>query len=132
MTRSTKIGYVTGHGEKSLDDAQAGAANFSSAVSDLYEFQDLDLSSSDIPANLTSVVINGPRTSFTDEELFRLDQFVMRGGNVLMLLDPFDEVQDQQAAMYGMPPTYVPVVTGLDRLLNAWGVEAGKGRNNFV
>ena len=127
MTRSTKIGYVTGHGEKSLDDAQAGAANFSSAVSDLYEFQDLDLSSSDIPANLTSVVINGPRTSFTDAELFRLDQFVMRGGNVLMLLDPFDEVQDQQAAMYGMPPTYVPVVTGVDRLLNAWGVDAGKG-----
>lgn len=127
VTKSAKVGYVTGHGEKSLEDAQNGAANFSSVVSDMYEFEELDLASADIPANMTSLVINGPRAAFTETELYRLDQFVMRGGNVLMLLDAFDEVQDQQAAMYGMPAQYVPINTGLEGLLDAWGVTLGSG-----
>lgn len=122
MTRSAKVGYVTGHGELSLEDPQAGAANFSSVVSDMYEFQPLDLSEGDIPASLTSVVVNGPKTRFSETELYRLDQFVARGGNLLLFLDPFEEVQDQQMAMYGLPPTYNPVDTGLERLLDAWGV----------
>lgn len=129
MARSAKVGYVTGHGELSLEDAQTGAANFSSAVSDMYEFEDVNLQAADIPANIASVVINGPKGAFTETELFRLDQFVMRGGHVLLLLDPFQEIQDQQAAMYGAPPSYVPIDTGLERLLGAWGVTVGK---NYV
>lgn len=124
MTRSSKVGYVTGHGELSLEDAQTGAANFSSVISDLYEFQSLDLSSGDIPGNIASVVINGPKTRFSETELYRLDQFVARGGSLLLFLDPFEEVQDQQMAMYGLPPAYNPVDTGLERLLGAWGVSA--------
>lgn len=57
-----------------------------------------------------------------DTTLYAIDQFVMRGGRLLVLLDPHSEMQ---AARVGGPPGAPPpdTASSLDRLLNAWGVE---------
>jgi ABC-type uncharacterized transport system involved in gliding motility auxiliary subunit len=130
MSKSLTVGYVTGHGEKNLADEQKGAARLSALVSDTYEFKDIDTTKDEIPANVTSLVINGPTGTFTDAELYKIDQFLMRGGNVFMLLDPFEEIAPEgQLAMYGGQPTYRPINTGLQKLLGKYGVVPG---TNYV
>jgi ABC-type uncharacterized transport system involved in gliding motility auxiliary subunit len=123
LLKSPEIGYVTGHGEKDLQDSQKGAAVFSSLVSDMYQFKPVDTSKEEIPANISSLVINGPRTAFSESELYKIDQFLMRGGNLFVMLDPFEEVANQsQSGYYGAPPSFRPVNTGLEKLLKKYGV----------
>ena len=77
--RSADIGYVTGHGERGLYDAQNGAANFVAYSSDWYTFKELNLSEKDISPNISTLVINGPVEKFSDAELYKIDQFLLRG-----------------------------------------------------
>ena len=54
--------------------------------------------------------------------LYAIDQFVMRGGRLLAMLDPHSEMQAARApGGPGAPPPETS--SNLDRLLNAWGVE---------
>lgn len=53
---------------------------------------------------------------------YAIDQFVMRGGKLLLLLDPHSESQANRPAFGGPSPS--GTASSLDRLLNAWGVEA--------
>ncbi len=125
VSKSTTIGYVTGHGEVSITDSQVGSALLANLVSDRYTFEELNLLEVDIPSSVSTLVINGPKTAFTDEELYKIDQFVLRGGNLSLFLDPFNAVQDEMAAMYGqqMPAQFVPIDTGLQKLLRSYGIE---------
>ena len=124
MSQSPAIGYLTGHGERGLYDPQEGAGNLVPLVSDLYEFRELDLAEDDIPADLTTVMINGPRSKYGEAELYKLDQFLMRGGSLLTLLDPFEERMPQRNAMFGGDmPEYAPIDTGLDVLLEKYGAK---------
>ncbi len=125
LSKSTTIGYVTGHGEMSITDSQAGSGLLAGLASDRYSFEEINLTEGDIPTSVNTLVINGPKTTFTNEELYKIDQFVLRGGNLSLFIDPFNAVQDEMAAMYGqqMPPQYVPIDTGLQKLLTQYGVE---------
>ena len=125
MAKSTDIGYVTGHQEPSIYDTQNGAGHFNSLVSDLYTLKELDLSKNTIPANLTTIIINGPKSEFSDAELYKIDQFLMRGGNVLFFVDPFNATQGN----YYQQPQYLPLDTKLGKLLSAYGVSLGQ---NYV
>lgn len=126
MSNSLAVGYLTGHGEKDLYDERNGAARFSSLVQDTYELKELNLSKADIPAGITTLVINGPKEKLSELELYRIDQFLMRGGSVLALLDPYLEIGSQGG--YGAP-TYVPVKTGLEALMAKYGVKLA---SNYV
>ncbi len=127
---SLAVGYSTGHGELPLDDERSGAGRFSKLASDTYEFREFNPDTEEIPAGLSAVVINGPTAAFSETALFRIDQFLMKGGSLMVMLDPFAEVQpDQQMAAYGAEPQFVPVDTGLGRLLDRYGVSVGK---NYV
>ncbi len=131
VSKSEKIGYVTGHGEMSITDSQAGAAILANVLSDRYTFEELQLSENDIPNYINTLVINGPKTAFSDSELYKIDQFVLRGGNLALFIDPFAMIQDEMAAMYGqqVQPQFVPIDTGLQKLLNKYGVEV---KNEYV
>jgi ABC-type uncharacterized transport system involved in gliding motility auxiliary subunit len=89
----------------------------------MYEFKNVDLATADIPAGLSCLVINGPKNAITEAELYKIDQFLMGGGNLLVFADPFEEIQAQgDMAYYGGQPTYRPISTGLERLLSKYGV----------
>jgi len=123
LSRSVEMAYLTGHGEKSLWDAQSGAYRLQALVKDRYTLKEY-ATVREVPATVHSIMINGPRTAFGEEDLYALDQFLMRGGNLVLLLDPVNEVMpDQQMMMYGAQPTYEPIDTGLQKLLAAWGIE---------
>lgn len=130
MSNSSAIGYVTGHGEKSLSDEREGAARLQSIVSDTYEFKQIDTAKEAIPADITTLVINGPTGTFGEAELYKIDQFVLRGGSLFVLLDPFEVIQPEgQMAYYGGQPTYRPIDSGLEKLLAAYGITP---RANYV
>jgi len=129
MSNSLSVGYLTGHGERDLYDERNGAALFSALAADTYEFKELDLSKNEIPASMTVLVINGPRSKLGEAELYRVDQFLMRGGNVLAMVDPFDERMPQGNGMFGGQPSYTPIETGLEPLLEKYGAKLNR---NYV
>ncbi len=125
LSNVTSIGYITGHGEKGLSDENA-AQYFNSMVSGMYELVEIDLNKENIPAGMNSIIINGPENDFTEEELYKVDQFVMRGGNVLFFIDGM--VQDPNAQYTG-GQQFNPNQLNISRLLDSYGV---KVENNLV
>lgn len=126
LSKSTEIGYITGHGEPDISDEEKGAGRLASLVQDMYTFKNLDLTKDDIPVNMASILINGAKTDFTDAELYKIDQFVMKGGNVMFFTDPFDVVQPQS---YYQQAQYNPITCNISRLINAYGAKTG---TNYV
>ena len=117
LAKSAQIGYITGHSEADLEPADGSESNFKKLVSDLYELKEIKLAEEDIPANLNSIIINGPKSTLSTEELYKIDQFIMRGGNVMIFADPFSVEQGN----YYQAPTYTPIDNGLNTLLTAYG-----------
>lgn len=124
-SRSSKIAYLTNHGELSLADAQNGAANFAGLLEDSYTLEELDLSKSEIPGGVQTLMINGPKTAFSEAELYKVDQFLLKGGNLMLFLDPYDA----QSNPYTGETNYEKITTGLERLLAKYGI---KTENAYV
>lgn len=122
LSNTKAIGYITGHEE--VDHTSADyAANFETLISGMYELTDIDLNSEDIPAGMNSIIINGPKMDFTEEELYKVDQFLLRGGNVILMLDGV--VDDGKNQSYGLG-NYIANDSNLERLLTKYGVSRGK------
>ena len=51
---------------------------------------------------------------------YAIDQFVMRGGKLMVMVDPHSEAQGATPGPDGQPPQMV--ASNLDKLLNAWGI----------
>lgn len=118
LAKTVTVGYVTGHGEVNLNDERRGAAALKELNADFYVFRELDLKT-DIPDDIRMLVINGPKQEFSEAELFRIDQYLMKGGSVIFFVDSFNEFQ-QGGNMFG-GSAFMPVNSGLQRLLSAYG-----------
>ena len=132
LSNVTQIGYITGHNE--LDHtAENYSANFDRLISGMYKLVDLDLNKDNIPAGMNSIIINGPQYDYTEEELYKIDQFLMRGGNIMFFVDGMVE---DGTAQYNGGEQYVPNDSNLDRLLESYGVKRGKNmvmdKNGYV
>jgi gliding-associated putative ABC transporter substrate-binding component GldG len=110
--RSTPtVGFVTGHGELSLDK---DLTYVNKVLAQEYQVRPLELRTmSSIPADITTVYVIGPKTPFSDWELYLLDQFLMRGGKLGLLIDKVD-AQIQQGTANPQDP-------GLDPFLANFG-----------
>ncbi|WP_178841788.1 GldG family protein [uncultured Treponema sp.] len=127
VSKPNLIGYVKGHRELEYTGGQqTGADVFNAIISDRYQFKDLNLKEEEIPSGLKSLVINGAKEKFEDSELYKIDQFLMRGGNLIIFDDQFEEVYPQGQNMYYQLPQYQPIDNGLDKLLSKYGISLGK------
>ena len=124
ISKPTQFGYIVGNGERDLASDE-GAPAFNTVLSNLYEIKTLDLSEDDIPPSMKSIVINGPTQNMTDEELYKIDQFIMRGGNVLFLVDPATETVNNNS-FYGQTTGYAESYVNVENLLNKYGVSIEK------
>ena len=126
------IGYLSDHNTvpfytNPYTQQQSGqtAGNFYRLESQDYNLEMVSLE--DIPENIQTLIINGPKEDFTDWELFQLDQFIMKGGSIALFLDAFNqEIPSQQQMLYGQMPRYTPLHTGLEKLLSHYGAELKK------
>lgn len=90
-----RIAYIMGHGE-SLGPHTKDALE---TLGQLYHLDTLDLKESiKIPGpgfgTYEAIIINKPTQAFDDREKFKIDQYVMRGGHVLWLLDMLNASMD--------------------------------------
>ncbi len=129
------LGYVADHGTldlggvsapgQNIRQGQDAVLNFRSLVSQNYNLKPIQLKKDSIPDNLNSIVIARPTEPFSDYALFQIDQFLMKGKSLLLFLDRFMEVQptnQQGRSLGGQQPVYVPLDTGLEKLLGHYGV----------
>ncbi len=92
LRRKPRIAFITGHGEltgKPIADIQATLRRY-------YEVWDINLPRYKVGKldNYDVVVIPRPTQRFSDLEKYKIDQFVMKGGRVLWLIDPLAASMD--------------------------------------
>ena len=124
ISKPTQFGYIVGNGERDLVTDE-GAPLFNEVLSTMYDVKTLDLSEEDIPPSMKSIVVNGPTENMTQEELYKIDQFIMRGGNVLFLVDPATETVSN-SYYYGQTVSYAENYVNVENLLNKYGVSIEK------
>ena len=94
------------------------------AMTQLRQFftvKDIPLDAQVIEPEVQVLLLAHPQ-HLTDAAQYAVDQFVMRGGKLMVLVDPHSESQASKPGPTGQPPT--DTSSSLDRLLNAWGIEA--------
>jgi len=90
--RERVVYFVTSHGERSPEDkdrklGMSGAKH--TLEDDQFRIRVLPLIGPEgVPADATVLVIAGPRKDFLPGELSRIEAYVRRGGNVLLMIDP--------------------------------------------
>ncbi|HSM25074.1 MAG TPA: Gldg family protein, partial [Anaerolineaceae bacterium] len=82
-----------------------------------YELQLVDLTTGRIPDIIDAMVVIAPQ-NITEIEQFALDQFLMRGGAVILAISPYKLDVDPFAGNL----TLAPVDTGLIEMLNYYGI----------
>jgi ABC-type uncharacterized transport system involved in gliding motility auxiliary subunit len=132
------IGYLADHDTLQIyGDAPSGLmgaqgkselSNFRNLLSQNYSIREVKLSYENIPENINCLIIAHPKKEFTDYELFQIDQFLVKGKNLALFLDPFKEVvpEGQNNMRFGGGPQFVELQTGLEKLLDHYGVSLRK------
>ncbi len=123
------IGYLSDHGTPVLgQDRMAmmqgrqgnGLQVFNGLLSSRYDIKSIALKETAIPDGLNCLIIAKPTEKFSDYELFQIDQALMKGTNIAFFSDAFNEIMPQGGM--GMPPQYIPLDTGLEKLLTHYGI----------
>jgi hypothetical protein len=131
---SQRFGVVSGKGEIKLTEPSLVAAQqgrgggptmkgIMEQAMPYYRFDDLDLrgGAQEIDASLAGVLVTQPGVDYTDEELRRIDQFLMRGGKSVVVFASAVNIPPADARMKAELSLH-----GLDRLLAGYGVEMKK------
>jgi len=66
------------------------------------------------------VLLVAEARDLSDATLYAIDQFVMRGGKLMVMVDPWSEALAAVASPTGMPPT--DTSSDLKKLFDAWGI----------
>ena len=141
-----RIGYLTNHNEIDLNvQDERGGSFLKQVIEGDFELVPISLESTpqpadsgiagiagiagiestEIPSGIKTIVINGAKASLSEAEIFKLDQFLMQGGSVFILRDPFQQFQIDQYS----PPVFLPITTGLEEWLSSKGITV---ENNIV
>jgi ABC-type uncharacterized transport system involved in gliding motility auxiliary subunit len=67
------------------------------------------------------VLLVAEAQNLSDNTLYAIDQFVMRGGRLMVMVDPWSEAMASQPNQSGMPPT--DTHSDLKKLFHAWGIQ---------
>ena len=86
---------------------------------DFFNVQDMAADFVEIPADTDVLMLVHP-PQLSDDQLFAIDQYVLKGGKALIFLDPHSEAMDPRAT--------APSSSNLGPLLNAWGVDMPVGQ----
>jgi hypothetical protein len=87
--KKNALGYVLGHKEPPLSEGSPITLVKTVIENENIKFQELNLFEvSEIPADLKTIVINGPQYDLSDREMKLLRDFWEKQGRILLLLDP--------------------------------------------
>jgi ABC-type uncharacterized transport system involved in gliding motility auxiliary subunit len=98
------------------------------SIAQLHEQMQLRTLATDVAAidqDIDTLLLIHPK-DLPPKTLYAIDQFVMRGGKLLVFVDPQSE--NDPAGQQGGPMAMVPRASSLAPLLDAWGVEFDPGK----
>jgi ABC-2 type transport system permease protein len=130
-----ELGYLDGFG--TLDTSGLGPmgprdqdtlTRFSAFINENYSLKPVSIADGPVADGLKTLIIARPTEKFSDYDLYQIDQALMRGTNLAIFTDAFKETRPagQQPFMAGQMPNYVPMDTGLEKLLEHYGVRIKK------
>ncbi len=104
--RPSRVYFVEGHGEASIEDeSRAGIRDMAAVLAR----QNFDLRilhtkvTRRIPADADLVVLASPESEFTDEELAQLTNYLLDGGRLLAMVEPYGSASaDTLLARFGI------------------------------
>ena len=112
-----KACFLQGHDEHQIDsgDDQDGYLKFVSILHQNYiQVEPLSLLGTNIvPPDCNLLVIAGPRQTIPDQELVKIEKYLIQGGRMLALLNCYPMLSPGNKD------------TGLEKLLATWGVDVG-------
>ena len=120
--QTVEIGLAMGQGELAADEG----FGIVEALADDYEVYKVPLEQANKPSDLDPfkiMVVSGPKESYTEKEIYLLDQFLMNGGNLIFLIDAL--AYDMTKAG-GEGTVAMPFENGLDQLLFRYGIRVNK------
>lgn len=118
------VGFLTGHGEFDINDQnyQQFRQLLDKNAKGQYNLTSVSLQDGKAVDNsVATLVVAGAQQPLTERDKYELDQFIMRGGRAVFLIDP---IQLQPGTLQG-----APLSTGLNDLLEHYGVKLG---NNLL
>jgi ABC-2 type transport system permease protein len=83
-----------------------------------YEVRSVSLNTGQVPADVDVLVVAAPQ-GMTDQERFAIDQYLMRGGSVVVAAGNYAITVDQLAGGLGLRP----LEGGLDDMLSSYGLQ---------
>ena len=106
------IGILTSQGTLSLENGMSTAYK---ELQSLYTVREVSLTDDnpEIPSNISTLIIVGPKEKFSEEQLKAINAYFSRGGALLVFLDGVKIGQGLRASKN---------ITGLDKLLADYGV----------
>lgn len=130
-----ELGYLADYGTLSTfslgpmaPQTDETIGRFNSLVGKTYTLKPISLKERSIPDGLKCLVIARPTEKFSDYALYQIDQALMHGTNLAIFADIFKEHRPpgRQPFMANQMPAFVPVDTGLEKLLAHYGVRIKK------
>jgi ABC-type uncharacterized transport system involved in gliding motility auxiliary subunit len=124
-----KIGLVTGHDEIKISEANLLPSNQGKASLQqilqrfpFYQLSDVDLKAgeAEVDESYEGLIITQPTKDYTEKELRRIDQFLMKGKSLAVFASAVN-VKASDATMSATLNTH-----GLEKLLSGYGLELGK------
>lgn len=120
-TEVKTVGFLSGHDELDIDDTQR-FGDMRRELSKQYTVKKVSIDEGrEIDKDVSTLVIAGPKQELTEREKYEIDQFIMRGGRAIFLVDAIHIPEGTLQAK--------PLTTGLNNLLEHYGVKLG---NNLV
>jgi len=86
-----KVYFLTGHGERlATDSGKEGYSEMKESMeSSRYQVEELLLVDKDkVPTDAEVLIVAGPKSDFMDHELKLLEEYLMRGGKMLFMVEP--------------------------------------------
>lgn len=117
-----RIAYITGHG--SPDSLEI--AGFRNTVLSKYDLFNVSLTNRKELSGYDAVVIGKPIEPFTEREKYLVDQYLMRGGNLIYFIDALSVNMDSAS---GEGTVAIPYETNLGDQLFRYGVRINQ---NFI
>jgi ABC-type uncharacterized transport system involved in gliding motility auxiliary subunit len=109
ISSKKKIYFLKGHGEADPNEQKgSGALGVKNGLEDenVTVAELLLANEKEVPSDADAVIVAGPEHAVSDRELELLDQYLMRGGSLLVMIEPSTE-------------------SNLEGQLAKWGIEAG-------
>lgn len=131
------LGYLSSHGAMPLVDLppqyppqmqfqqREDLRKLNSILSKEYSVKEIKLDDS-IPESIDTLIIAGVKENFNDWQLLQIDQFLMKGKSLALFIDSFNEIIPQRQQGRFQQPVYLPINTGLEKLLDHYGLKVKK------